>query len=491
MGFADLVGASITGFCCPLCLRRLPSLCATEAHAPARRVGGRRAAFLCKACNNFLGFAYEASAVAAIESTRLAAQGKPAPIRASLSTPGGPHLFVEASFLETAPDPEVAARLGPRRHHRLDVRHLSPDPDVLARFKAARAGHDGRIEIHLKSPSIPNVRLAYLSWAYIQFFGRLGYGFVFSRPGQLARQALLGSSVKSFGSSLFFSHEHPLGALEPVRVGVLMRAGRTPGSAEGPYLALAVDLGESTCLLPLSGDDGSLYPGIPDLVVADEVDLVVVPFEALFSGPPTDLGRAAGYAAQIPGKRRRVLVAPEPAILATDLANASRPPVATRRASPWPAHPDWPPVPLSVPPEPVTETWRKAAETYLVARGLKLAEAWRASEQDVEAIREIARLDVIAGRHVEDLYELFELGLPSRGQGKSTAGSAGPELARLAELADPAARIVAADFRSAGRGDYVSHSARLIWPSGDVVLGPFYRFRTLQIAIDVTLRGAS
>ena len=97
-GLRAVAGVTTDGFCCPLCLRLLPFSCASEAHAPARRARGEAKTFLCKACNNYLGFSYEAAAVEALAQIRAQAAGERIPVRASVATPGGPHLFVEAQF---------------------------------------------------------------------------------------------------------------------------------------------------------------------------------------------------------------------------------------------------------------------------------------------------------------------------------------------------------------------------------------------------------
>src|SRR5450759_5394646 len=58
-GFLAVAGGKNDGFCCPLCVRVLPQTCATVAHSPSKEVGGGGQTFLCKACNSFLGTAYE------------------------------------------------------------------------------------------------------------------------------------------------------------------------------------------------------------------------------------------------------------------------------------------------------------------------------------------------------------------------------------------------------------------------------------------------
>src|SRR5437773_6494113 len=91
-GLRAVTGLETADFCCPLCARLLPSDCASVAHAPAKEVGGRPRAFLCKACNNFLGTAYESSADAMIEAARQAGAGV-STTRASATAPGGATIY--------------------------------------------------------------------------------------------------------------------------------------------------------------------------------------------------------------------------------------------------------------------------------------------------------------------------------------------------------------------------------------------------------------
>lgn len=162
-GIMAVARVRTNGFCCPLCLRFLPVTCAADAHAPAKRLGGRPVTFLCTACNGYLGFSYEAGAAQIVTLVRAQAEGKPTTLRGSVSAPDGPHLFVETTFGPSETIEGAAPGEPPLRHHDLNVRHLRPNPEVISRFKAAQERTGGRMNIRWESPADADLKLSLLS----------------------------------------------------------------------------------------------------------------------------------------------------------------------------------------------------------------------------------------------------------------------------------------------------------------------------------------
>jgi hypothetical protein len=203
--------------------------------------------------------------------------------------------------------------------------------------------------------------------------------------------------------------------------------------------------------------------------------------------PRTTSVGATGYAAALTDGRRRVLVAPELAFVRNGLRKAEPPPSRPGSGAKVRPHPQWPPAPLGLPAKPVIDGWKVAVVEYLGDRGGHLLESWQLGQDVPAALARLTKLDGIAALHVRDLHELFALGASPREADGTDGSSAMLRLLRTARDANPSARIIALDFRAIARSGYSSHAARLVWNTGDVVLGPFFRFRTLQAAVRLAL----
>jgi hypothetical protein len=489
-GILAVARVATDGFCCPLCLRFLPLQCASEAHAPARKLGGRSSTFLCKACNNFLGFSYEAAAVEALTQVRAQAAGHRIPYRAALAVPGGPHLFVEA-LVGASKAIETEGTSPPQQMHDINIHHRKVDHALIERFNAARRAGDGRITIQTTAPSELDFKLAVLSWAYLSLFARLGYAVVFSPAGRAARYALLERTLDGFDPTPFFTFGQFEGVIAPTQVGLLMALTNPRG--RGPLIVgLAVQFGLTVCVLPHAEDKTGLSKRLPEFVNDDDYDLVVVPFDALYPPARIDLGVGAQYG--IKEDSGEVLyVKVDPVGAQADLGRAAAPPTRPiRRSTDWPSNTGWPPPVPSLPPSPVAETWRDFVAEYLTRRDPELGSLWRATSDPQAAVQAIAARDPIASFHAQDIFDLYVRCLPPRLASDPDSARIMPMLAKMARELDRDAHVIAGDFRSASPTERITaHSIRVLRGDQDLIVGPHLRYSTLVQALEITLRAPS
>jgi hypothetical protein len=464
-GIFGVAGIATNGFCCPLCVRVLPKTCATVAHAPSREVGGKGQTFLCKACNSFLGTAYEAGVDEYIADMRSGTAGVKRKITLSRDT--GPRLYYDAVFSGEKGTKRISAE--PRRRNK----------QAEQRFNAAKTD-DEKLVIQFRFAGEANIKLAYLSWAHLLLFRELGFTYIFSDAGRLARSALLTSSTKQLSPAFFLVRGTYKGETSPIVTGILMRFRRREVERSS-FVGIAAEIGPAIVALPLAGDPHGEYGRLFDYV-ADKSAILVLPLDEIFDGHVSLIRGIAGYGLQDGDGVHRIFAVRRMEAM-KEVATAAPPP--TRRPSEAipPPRSGWPPPVLPLPPLPRAETWRMTAGEYLTSRGVEIAatsdeEAW------IDAIRSVDR---VAARHVQDMRDLFALGHDPRSR-PPKGFSELSELNDIAATVDADARIVGGDFRAISPGDgFASHSVRLLRGGVDLVIGPHYRYETLVYAVRVAL----
>ena len=470
--FYAISGIPTDGFCCPLCLRVLPQTCTTIAHAPSKGVGGGEQTFLCKSCNSFLGTAYEAGAdeiISALEEAKLTGSTQHK-IAANFQT--GPRIYLDAVVS------------GAKAANKIDAKPRRRNKEAEARFGAAKE-LGGPLSLWFRVPSESNVRLAFLSWAYLLLFRALGYAFIFSESGRLARAALLSGSMAQLSKAFFFTYGDFEGKTSPVTTGLLLRS-EEPTLEASPPVAVAAEIGRSVISLPLADDPIGRYGHLLEYT-SDGSNLIVMPFEVLFPGLTAAMtGVAEIHWRERDGGRLRVLATERDEVRAA-IANATAPPPSRPSSGPLRDNPAWPPAVLPLPSAPRAESWRVTAAEYLSERGISPTEPSR--KDDLTWMDAIRRVDPVAARHVADLRDLFLLGHDPRRKATEPHGlEVMAELNAVAAEHDPAARVVAGDFRLiAPDEDYASLSVRLIRGDLDTVVGPCYTYQTLVFALRMAL----
>jgi hypothetical protein len=470
-GFYSVSGIETDGFCCPLCVRVLPRACATIAHAPSKEVGGSGRTFLCKACNSFLGTAYEAGAdefMLTLQEGKLTGRTRHR-IAANLQT--GPRIYLDAIVSGVGAPNSIEAK--PRRRNK----------EAETRFGVAKE-LGGPLSLAFRVPSESNVRLAYLSWAHLLLFRSLGYAFVFSESGRLARAALLSGSMAQLSRAFFFTYGEFDGQTSPVTTGLLLRS-VAPTIEASPPVAVAAEIGRSVISLPLADDPLGRYGQLLDYT-SDESRLIVMPFEILFPGLATAMAGVAGIRwRERDGEAHRML-ATERGEVRDAVARAKAPPTGRPSRGPLKDNPDWPPAVLPLPPAPRAESWRMTAAGYLNDRGAHPTEPSGDDEAWIGAIRLV---DKVAARHVADLRDLFLFGHDPRRRSTEPRGVAVmEELNSVAAEHDPDARVVAGDFRLISPDEsYASLSVRLVRGDREIIVGPFYTYETLVFALRMSL----
>lgn len=471
-GLVGVAGVFTNGFCCPLCARVLPTSCATVAHAPSKEVGGGAQTFLCKACNSFLGTAYEAGADSYISAIEEAKASGASTTKITLTNRQGTRLFMDGVFS------------GGRGNKRIEGKARGRNKAAAERFSAERKEGDP-LFLGFQVPGEETIKLAYLSWAYLLLFRRLGYAFVFSVAGRDARSALLGGSVKALSPAFFFTYGEFKGEASPVAVGLLVRMEK-PDFESAPPVALAAEIGSSVVSLRLGDDPEDRYGQVLDYT-ADGSKLLVLPFEVIYPDHLTAMPGLAAYRWQSKdGTLHRVLAI---AIASTrsDLAAATAPPTRRPRRDPLPDNPDWPPPPLPLPPEPRRETWRATAVGFLSSRNVDPRPS-SSDEDDAAWIAEIEQHDPVAARHVSDMASLFRDGEDPRKFSEPRGVTVMTDLNGVAAEYRNDARVIAGDFRLvAPQFDFASLSLRLVRGHLDQVIGPHYTYRTLVFALRAAL----
>lgn len=476
-GLLAISGIRTDGFLCPLCVRILPETCATLAHAPSKEVGGSGQTFLCKACNSFLGTAYEAAADDYIGSIEDAKASGSVSQKISLRHRTGPRLYMDAVFSGTTD-----------ADRRIEAEPIRRNAEAERRFGDAK-GPGEPLFLSFRVPSEDHVKLAYLSWAFLLLFRRLGYAFVFSVSGRKARRALLTGTASDLSPAYFFSYGEFAGEASPTSTGLLVRA-EPPDFDRFPPVAIAAEIGSSVIALPLAEDPMDSYGKLLEYT-ADEGRLLVLPFEVIYPDHSTAMPGIAAYRWQSEdGMLHRVLGGRRNE-LASDLASASAPPPSRPKVrGPLRDNPDWPPPPLPLPTRPWQASWRTTAIEYVSARGVAVA-ASATEEDDDSWIADLELVDPVAARHVSDMRDLFLLGADPRRRTEPRGVEVMRDLNRVASEVDGTARVVAGDFRLVDPAeDFSSLSARILRGDEDLVVGPHYTYGTLLFAIRELL-GAS
>jgi hypothetical protein len=457
---------SVDGFICPLCLRSLPDVCGTIAHAPAESVGGKPVTFLCKACNNFLGTTYEAGLSGWIERQREARTSGTATHKATLRHGDGTLLYADASF--AGPNGIKAQIRGGNR-------------PAQSRFGAeAKAGVP--LKISFRQPGEANLKLGYLAWGYLQLFARVGYSFVLSEAAMPAREALLTRSVRALGPAFFMISGQFDGGIAPVVTGIVLRLSPIGDMA----LAVGVRFGGVFIALPMTDDPDDRYGRLAKYV-GDHDLLIVAPFDDFYPGQSA-LDKVADFRYETVDHRRLRVVGADREAAIRALSRAAPPPELRLNAP----RQDWlnPPT-LTLPPEPRADTWRWQAADYLARLSIQVLPS-ATPDDDERWIEDVRRIDPVAGAHVFDMRRLFR----DRADPRAIRG---PSMARWGALIDqleaPYASIKATITMNAQiilpGEEYVCWSARIALVEDAVVVGPYYSYATLALAIDRVLATAA
>lgn len=464
-GFLAVAGIPAHGFCCPLCVRVLPETCATIAHAPGKDVGGVGQTFLCKACNSYLGTAYEAAADAWLSRIGEARATGGTTHKVALRHGRGSLLYGDAVLS------------GEGRVHRIQARIRGRNKTAQDRF-AADSKNGQMLAISLRLPSESTIKLAYLSWAHLLLFRRLGYVLVFSEAGRQAREALLSGSVSALGSGFFSIREGFTGEASPLSTGLLVRL----SVISDLTVAIAAEVGGVVIALPLSDDPGDRY-GHLATYINERDGLVVLPFDGI--NPGSALPGSADFRYQTADGVRHRVVAASQAEIAKSLGAAQAPP--STRPSQVDSTPDWQAPSLTLPPEPRSDTWRNCAAEYLAARGIQTSPS-TSDDEDARWIEMVSAIDTVAGQHVSDLCRLFR---DNQDPGDLRGPSPTRLIANLNAIVagyDAGARLAAFDIHILERDQfYVSICARVQIGTSEVVVGPYFTYDTLILALRQTL----
>jgi hypothetical protein len=467
-GLLAISNITTNGFCCPLCLRLLPRSCANVAHAPSEELGGKAQTFICASCNSFLGRTYEASVETFITALRDEASTGTVNQKISISNPGGPHIYMNAAFSGT--DDES---------RRIDAKPIRRNPETEARFGAGKKRGQSLL-VRYKVPSEEGVKLAYLSWAFLLLFRRLGYAFVFSTGGRLARHALLAGTTKHLSPAFFFTYGTFAGAIAPSTVGLVVRGQKRRFDSVDP-VALGAEVGLTVIALPLA--DPEAYAHLLEYTT-DGSGLLVLPFDVMYPDQTPALPGIAAYQWLGSDEKLHDVLRWKLGEVLADLAAAQPPPTSHPKKRRYQERaPDWVPPALPLPPQPRDRTWRTHAAEYLAHRGTTVElpaddEAW---------IAEIERLDPVAASHVSDMRDLFERGKdPRRTEPRGIAVF--DDLARVVRESDASARMTAADSRLVNLTEgYSSNSVRIVRDGEEIIVGPHYTYGTLVLAVRVAL----
>lgn len=237
--FRSVVGRDPAGFCCPVCLRELEPGCATRGHYPAAAVEGTRWTLVCKACNSFLGTAFESDAhrhFSAARSDVRISSSSVGPLRVNFEWQGKP--FVDGTPISMRV-PKGAGQ------------------EVLERIKNDLTGEDRILHLHFRSANPDRVRLAVLSWAYLAAFAQYGYAFVLSGALRPVRAALLNPDETEIRpSTVLWRHDQP--RLGKGHAALVLAVRPEPFVVR--LIALAVDFELATGVLPLAHDTSNTGP---------------------------------------------------------------------------------------------------------------------------------------------------------------------------------------------------------------------------------------
>jgi hypothetical protein len=237
--FQAVVGREPEGFCCPVCIRELEPRCATRGHYPAASVAGRRWTLICKACNSFLGTAFESDAhrhfTAAKSEVRISSSGL-GPIGVSIGWDGPP--FVSGTPISIRVPKGVGG-------------------NVLERLKSDLSGSDRTLRLFFRGPVPDRVRLAVVSWAFLAAFAQYGYAFALNRVVQTIRLTLLApDEIEIRPTMVLWRHGRPLGKGHPALILAIR-----PKPLEVRLVALAFDFDLAIGVLPLAHDTANVAYG--------------------------------------------------------------------------------------------------------------------------------------------------------------------------------------------------------------------------------------
>ena len=460
-GFLAVAGIQTDGFCCPLCVRVLPETCATIAHSPSKEVGGDGQTFLCKACNSYLGTAYEAAASEWLSRIIEARATRGTTHKVALRHGKGTRLYADAVLSGEGRDHGIQAQLRGKNRKAQD------------RF-AADSKSGEALSISLRLPNESTIKLAYLSWAYLLLFRRLGYVFVFSRSGRQTREALLIDSVTRLGPAFFSIRQGFTGDTSPMATGLLVR----PSVISDMSLAIAADIGGVVIALPLTDDPGDRY-GHLATYINERNGLVVLPFDGIYPGPA--LPGLADYRYQTAdGVRHRVVAASQTEV--AESIGAGHAPASGRRAQ-VDSDSAWEAPSLTLPAQPRSDTWRMCAADYLAAQGIHTARS-TSNEEDSGWIERVAAIDRVASQHVSDMCRLFRDGQDPRELGGMSPTRLIADINAIIATYGSGGRLIAFDEHLLERDEfYVSMCGRVLIGTSDVIVGPYFAYDTFVVAL--------
>ena len=247
--FRSVVGRDPADFCCPVCLRELEPRCATRGHYPAASVAGTRWTLACKACNSFLGTAFEADAerhFSAAKSNVRMSSSSVGPLRVDFEWQGKP--FADGTPISMRAPKGVGQ-------------------EVLERIKNDLTGGDRILHLYFRGANPDRVRRAVLSWAYLAAFDQYGYAFALNSALRPVRAALLNPDETEIRpSAVLWRHDQPELGKGHAALVLAVR----PEPLEVRLMALAVDFDLATGVLPLAHDTTDIGPrDLETLLVSD------------------------------------------------------------------------------------------------------------------------------------------------------------------------------------------------------------------------------
>jgi hypothetical protein len=461
----------------------------SSAHVPPEAVGGKPLTFSCRACNSFLGTAFEASAIDYLRRAPERATGRRV-TKVRFGPKGGP-----LSYSRAVIDVDEHGN-----------KSISMDP--LGRMNeyvtAAFKNHGGNFTIQFEEESPRPTRLAFLSWGFLTLFAKFGYSYVLSGSSRIVRASLF-EREERFGETYFLQSSELPSPLPPPTVSVVVERDDV-GSAR--LVSLGMSLGPAVVVcLPLASDHNAdrIRELFDDTTTGPNPrgDVVPLPFEQLYEmarnrtfldeswrfqhldgaaaltvvGASRDEATAALADAHVPIARRRT----GPRKSVSDTAWKKKLPrlPANVAASEW----------IGVVTSDLRSRLSEASASASVARSLEML-ATASSPEEFSRLAD-AHLDAHLARHVRDYYRLFvgsdvSIGdedhrldwVAASSMFRAIAGAAGYE------------KQVALGFDSESLDQQfkiAQHSAFVGVDGHDILIGPYYAVETALLAAQVTL----
>ena len=484
-GFEAVVGRTPKGFCCPVCLREMNPMCATIAHAPARSVGGRPVVFLCRDCNSSLGSQLEAAAATFSDWAHQDKTGKRV-VKARFGKADGPSAY----FRATLSNEDIG-------RHAIRLEELGPVPDYV-RDRLAPDGERRSLQLHEPSPE--HARLAFVSWAYLVLFAKFGYSYVLTAAADLVRMDLADGRASRLGLGVTVNRGRDT---FPVPHGEVVLVSTAPfgPSPRFTLVGLGAQFDATLVTLPLAFDSTADRVRTIQTLAADDGSLqahvVGIPLADLYAE-----AAASNYLDSVcrlvygEGGRTLTLVG----TTAQDSAAQLR---AARPLSKWTS-------PRRVRPKP-TKEWRRGL-TDLPARlaiedwSSWVAEdvAWRltasgASDDLIGLVKQLCLsstpiqlgsslkglVPAHVSAHVDDARRVLLEGARPREVDPMGAANAISQLRLLRAKLGLQASINTEVFAEViEEGSYAGvHALRMVVDDRQLVVGPYYSFRTLLLAV--------